>query len=98
METTTKRGFQICPRMDFLFSLHVSYLGPNDYKNVFIHFNKDLQVSGEHPEVLPISGDTCLIICQSEINNFMQFHMLWTRIIKEIHKDSFNTIYMFANI
>ena len=58
-------GVQICPRMDFLLTLHVEYLGPYDCKNVFIHFNKDFNVSGEHTEVLPISDVTWLIILES---------------------------------
>ena len=33
-------GFQICPPTDFLLTLHVWYLGPSNYKNIFIYFKQ----------------------------------------------------------
>ena len=52
------------PRMEFHLVIHGEYLRPINYENVFIHFNEGFLVTGEHPELLQLFDDACLIFCQ----------------------------------
>ena len=86
------------PRMDFHQALHVEYLWHICYKNALIYFNRDFSVQGEHPDLLQLFDDTCLIFCQFLTIVFIESQPVWTRIVEGLYIDCSDTTLAYANM
>ena len=84
--------------MDFHLVLHDEYLWPINYKNEFIYVKRDIQVLGEHPELIQHFDDTCLIFCQFLTIVFIKSQPIWLRIAKGQFMDWVDTILANTNM